>query len=462
MDVRCERCRAQYVFDDDQVTAAGLTVQCTNCGHLFKVKKKELVVTVPVSPDDVTGTPLPITAAAPRPGGTQAGMPAAGAPSRPSSPGLPAVAAPSPSEAPQREWRVRQANGNIFTFRELTTLQKWIVEQKVGRDDEISLSGEQWKRLGNIAELASFFQVVEAAERSRSQVALPALSPLAGMTPAPMPAYGVAVQTPLHPPPPPSGFPPPAFTTPPAERPAPVAAQAEAPPPVHDVDVSFEDEAPPRRKGGTRVVLVVAALLVLAGGAAALVVPRLLEKPAPVPVAVAPPPAPAAAPEPPKPTPPPEPPPPPAPAVAPVPAPEAVVQEGVPPPPAPITRPAPAAKGPKALLARARALLAKGDADAALELYGRVASDDPGNVEAQAGRGLCYLDLENWAPAEASFQAALRLEPDHADAMLGLAETYRFEGKKTEAIPAYERYLARYPDGEEAQVAKNALAELRK
>jgi cytochrome c-type biogenesis protein CcmH/NrfG len=75
---------------------------------------------------------------------------------------------------------------------------------------------------------------------------------------------------------------------------------------------------------------------------------------------------------------------------------------------------------------------------------------------------LCYLDLESWAPAEASFQAALRLEPDHADALLGLAETYRFQGKKAEAIPAYERYLARYPDGEEAQVAKNALAELRK
>ena len=53
MDVRCERCRAQYVFDDEQVTPAGLTVQCTNCGHVFKVKKKELVVTVPVKPDEL-------------------------------------------------------------------------------------------------------------------------------------------------------------------------------------------------------------------------------------------------------------------------------------------------------------------------------------------------------------------------------------------------------------------------
>jgi tetratricopeptide (TPR) repeat protein len=202
-------------------------------------------------------------------------------------------------------------------------------------------------------------------------------------------------------------------------------------------------------------VWAVAALVVLAAGAA-LVVPRLLERPAPPPaLAAAPPPAPAE----PRPAPPPEPPPPP----EPVAAPEPVVQEGPAAPPAPIAHPAPpAAKGPKALLARAKALHAKGDAEAALELFGRVASDDPGNVEAQAGRGLCYLDLENWAPAEASFQAALRLEPDHADALLGLAETYRFQGKKADAIPVYERYLARYPDGEEAQVAKNALAELRK
>src|SRR5512138_2557794 len=174
MDVRCERCRAQYVFDDEQVTPAGLTVQCTNCGHLFKVKKKELVVTVPVRPDELEGAPLPATAAAPKPGGS---APAARA---------------EPREA-AREWRVRQASGNIFAFRELTTLQKWIIEQKVSRDDEISRSGEQWKRLGNIAELASFFQVVEAAERARTQAAGPAVTPLPMSA---VPVYGVALQTP--------------------------------------------------------------------------------------------------------------------------------------------------------------------------------------------------------------------------------------------------------------------------
>jgi len=451
MDVRCERCRAQYVFDDDQVTAAGLTVQCTNCAHVFRVKKKELVVTVPVRPDELDRTPLPATAAAPRPGGTRGSLPAIPA-VRPSG-----AAAPQPLEPERaREWRVRQASGNIFTFRELTTLQKWIVEQKVSRDDEISLSGDQWKRLGNIAELATFFQVIEAAERSWTQAAGPALTPL------PMPAvptYGVALQTPLYPgappppsafpPPPPSGFPPLAFASPPPPAPEVRALDTAAVlPPVHEVDLGFDDDPPVRKRPRSRSWVVVLLAVVAVSAGAWAVLPKLLAPPpAPKPVAVQ---VGAPAPEP--------PPPPPAP---PVPAPEPVAEPAPPPAPEPVKPVKAAPKGPKALLAQAGKLLENGDPDAALELYGRVASEDPSNAEAQAGRGLCYLDLENYAPAEASFLAALRIDPEHPDALLGLAETYRFQGKKAEAISHYEKYLARHPDGEDAEVAKHALAELR-
>jgi predicted Zn finger-like uncharacterized protein len=189
MDVRCERCTAQYVFDGEQVTPSGLTVQCMSRGHVFKVKKKELVVTVPVKPDELDRAPLP-TAAAPR-----------------------AARSAEPDRA--REWRVRQASGGVFAFKELTTLQKGIVEQKVSRD------------------------------------------------------------------------------------------------------------------------------------------------------------------------------------------------------------------------------------------------------EALIGRGLCYLDLSRYPPAEASFQAALRIDPKQADAPLGLAETYRWQGRRGEAIKYYQEHLADHPDGDEAAVARNAIAQLR-
>jgi predicted Zn finger-like uncharacterized protein len=454
MDVRCERCRAQYVFDDEQVTPTGLTVQCTNCGHVFKVKKKELVVTVPVKPDEMDGAPIPATAAAPRPGGTPASVPAPAA-------GPPAAHPAPPAAERPREWRVRQANGNTFTFRELTTLQKWIIEQKVSRDDEISHSGDQWKRLGNIAELASFFQVVEAAERSRAQAAPPAVTPL----PMPaMPVYGVTIQTPLYPaPPPPSGFPPPAYAVP-SPPPAP-EYRAEPtpilPPPVHEVDLGPDVETAPRRRRGRAWALTLV-LLGAAGAAGWVYVPPLLAPPPAPPAEIAVPitiqmraePAPAAEPPPPEPA--------ADPPAAPVPAPEPVIEPALQSPPEPVKVAKGAPKGPKALLAQAQRLLAKGDAEGALELFGRVAAQDPENAEALAGRGLCYLDLESYAPAEASFLAALRIDPGEADALLGLAETYRYQGKKMEAVSHYERYLAEHPDGEEAEVARNALSELRK
>jgi tetratricopeptide (TPR) repeat protein len=144
-----------------------------------------------------------------------------------------------------------------------------------------------------------------------------------------------------------------------------------------------------------------------------------------------------------------------------------VVETPVAPPPEPIVKPpekpAPAApKGPKALLAQAAKLREKGDVERALDLYGRVAEEDPENVEALTGRGLCYLDLERYPPAEASFQAVLGIDPEEPDALLGLAETYRWQGKTADAIRYYEKYLALHPGGEEADVARNALEELRK
>src|SRR5438874_1327372 len=40
MDVRCEKCMTVYEFDDSQVGENGVTVKCTQCGNLFKVKRR--------------------------------------------------------------------------------------------------------------------------------------------------------------------------------------------------------------------------------------------------------------------------------------------------------------------------------------------------------------------------------------------------------------------------------------
>ncbi|HVE82273.1 MAG TPA: zinc-ribbon domain-containing protein, partial [Myxococcales bacterium] len=178
MDVRCEKCKTDYEFDDARITEAGVTVKCTTCGHVFKVKKKALVVTVPVNTEDGQTSVSPASSVAAPPAGTGAFVP--------SMPG----ASPAPKD---KEWKVRQANGNVFSFKELTTLQKWIVERKVSRDDEISLNGDTWKRLGNIAELASFFQVVDEAQKGQQLQALQSAGALGYVPPGATPAGGYAV-----------------------------------------------------------------------------------------------------------------------------------------------------------------------------------------------------------------------------------------------------------------------------
>ncbi|MEZ4272107.1 MAG: tetratricopeptide repeat protein [Myxococcota bacterium] len=117
MDVSCPQCTTEFELERAQIPAEGLPVKCSECDYVFR----------------------------------------AFAPKEPASDSL---------------WKVRQGDGNTFEFKELTTLQRWIVERKVSRDDEISKKGNSWKRLGDIAELATFFNVVEEAKATPSPAAL--------------------------------------------------------------------------------------------------------------------------------------------------------------------------------------------------------------------------------------------------------------------------------------------------
>src|SRR3954466_16042999 len=47
MDVRCEKCMTVYEFDDSKVGDQGVTVKCTQCGNLFKVKRRETTAEMP-------------------------------------------------------------------------------------------------------------------------------------------------------------------------------------------------------------------------------------------------------------------------------------------------------------------------------------------------------------------------------------------------------------------------------
>ncbi len=445
MDVRCERCKTEYEFDDARITEAGVAVKCTTCAHVFKVKKKALVVTVPVKPGELE----------------QVGATAMAPPAPPAPP----VPVPSPPPDKQRDWKVRQASGNVFTFKELTTLQKWIVERKVTRDDEISLTGETWKRLGNIAELASFFQVVDEAQKAvqlqalQSQGLLGQTSPSVPVTAAPAlppanvipePANRMAVRT--------------------AERRHPV-----------DLEDELTDVASGKSGGAGKWLVALLVLGLLGGGGYYGYFHYWLPKqpsatngtlpdqadPAPV-VAVA---APADA------------------GAAAADAGNGTTSAGPSDSDAGATEVAAPAAGANDAVVPAAAeaepsrersskkggvtrgfdeWVSLGDRlrlreryDAALEAYDKAIELKPTRAEPVAGRGMTLLDMGQRSEAEAAFGEALRLNPRYAVAVMGLAETYRQMGRNSDAIEYYKRYLDILPNGPEAPVAKAALERLK-
>ena len=487
MDVRCERCKTEYDFDDARITEAGVTVKCTTCGHVFKVKKKAVVVTVAVNPGYGPSAPASLTSSVP---------------DRP------------------REWKVRQSNGNVFTFRELTTLQKWIVERKVTRGDEISLTGETWKTLGQIAELSSFFQLVDEADRARQMEGMGpdrTLSQLELAIAAPLPAAPApkSVASALPPPPPrpydadtdrddgtePMDLPEPVLPPPPKLTSAPGRVETAAPVPVRtrepalgvfpalSSEPAFTRDPGPRTstQGGrapqasrhpSRTVPVVATVVVLALAASAwaywrgvLPIPVLdawVRRPSlrldagsaqqvpdaglgalletasvdagmqastasdagsnaqdPVKVAAA-----------------------------------SVVAAGV--------ADAGAARVKEEPVRDFDWYMSQGDRlrerekpQQALDAYSRATKMSPQRAEPVAGRGLAQLDLGNRKAAVEAFERALELNPRYGVALMGLAEAYKALGQNEDAVKYYGKYLDNFPEGSEASVARRALEKLK-
>jgi predicted Zn finger-like uncharacterized protein len=132
MDVTCTRCGTVYEFEEGLISTTGTTVKCTQCGHLFKVHR-----------------------------------PAAG-----SSP-----PAPDESEARELRWRVRRVNGSAHTLETLAELTRLITAGQFARDDEISRTGQVWKKLGDIQELASLFEPPTSVRPRRQSDFAPAPPP---------------------------------------------------------------------------------------------------------------------------------------------------------------------------------------------------------------------------------------------------------------------------------------------
>jgi predicted Zn finger-like uncharacterized protein len=166
MDVRCEKCQTEYELDESRLKPGGVTVKCTNCGHMFKIRKRSNTnVGVPTT---VTSEPRTKPISARTPVTNNAVTVASPAPTRPddAAPRAPASELGSGPNA-ERQWLIRLENGDQKSCRELATLQQWIVAGIVSRDSLISRTGKTWKRLGDIPELGQYFVVAEEAKAQR-------------------------------------------------------------------------------------------------------------------------------------------------------------------------------------------------------------------------------------------------------------------------------------------------------
>ena len=160
MDVQCERCKAEYEFDDALVSGRGTTVKCTGCGYQFKIRR----------------------------------------------------GSDRPDSTPDR-WLVRTTEGRELIFTSLRELQKAILARQVGRADVLMRGEGQGRALGAISELESFFEEAAAGSTSGARPAPDGIGGSTGSLPRMMSS---------RPPPPMAHRPAPALRAVPTPTPPPV------------------------------------------------------------------------------------------------------------------------------------------------------------------------------------------------------------------------------------------------
>ncbi len=153
MIVSCEACQSRYKLDDAKVGAKGAKITCPKCKHVFVVRPAE------VAEDATMAFPKPTPA--PKPAAAEIGV---------------ELGAPEPTEirasrgdvAAQAQlldfrkvgvvaWKVKVRIGLIYDFSDIKTLRKYISEGRVTPQDVISYDGKNWRQIGEIGDLDTFF-----------------------------------------------------------------------------------------------------------------------------------------------------------------------------------------------------------------------------------------------------------------------------------------------------------------
>lgn len=139
MRIVCSKCNTEYDIELPRTALEGkhrsLKFRCSSCGFIF---------TTHLEPSKVDSKPTEEV----------------------SDPGKKKPQAPTAAAAAAPKGILLKQEGKIYNVRDQATLQRWIIERRVLRDDEISSGGAVWEKVADRADLQSFFELVDKADKT--------------------------------------------------------------------------------------------------------------------------------------------------------------------------------------------------------------------------------------------------------------------------------------------------------
>ncbi|HWO20829.1 MAG TPA: tetratricopeptide repeat protein, partial [Kofleriaceae bacterium] len=111
----------------------------------------------------------------------------------------------------------------------------------------------------------------------------------------------------------------------------------------------------------------------------------------------------------------------------------------------------PVAGGSYDALVRRADTTAERDCAQAIPIYQKALEQKQTGVEAMTGLGYCFIDQKQFASAFGKFRSALAISPRFEPALWGIGEAYVQQGRKEQAIEAFQRYLEVFPGSAKAQ-----------
>jgi outer membrane biosynthesis protein TonB len=129
VQIACDQCQAQYEMDPPAapfVRDQDLVFRCTACGNSILVKPGGQVPSATVAPSE-----------------------------------------PEQADSAAEETRsiLLRQDGKTYHVKDQATLQRWIVERRILREDEISMGGQEWKKVGDFEGFHVFFELIDRADR---------------------------------------------------------------------------------------------------------------------------------------------------------------------------------------------------------------------------------------------------------------------------------------------------------